>query len=187
MNGSAGAYLPRALAGDRAGGDRTGLAAGIGLPGPAATGTCNPPVPSSQDWREGGSEWPLRSFLEFGPLPGAVPCARLHARHVTWEWGLAGLSEDTELLVSELVTNAVQASRSLRLTAPVRMWLLSDSARVLILVWDACGQPPVRMEAGQEAEGGRGLLLVEAISSQWDWYATQERGGKVVWALSALR
>jgi len=36
-------------------------------------------------------QWPLQSFLELGALPGAVPCARLHARHVLWEWGLASL------------------------------------------------------------------------------------------------
>jgi len=52
---------------------------------------------------------PLRSYLELGALPTAVPCARLHARQLVWEWGLDGLAESSELLVSELVTNAVQA------------------------------------------------------------------------------
>jgi hypothetical protein len=33
------------------------------------------------------SDWPLRSYLELAALPGAVPCARLHARQVLWEWG----------------------------------------------------------------------------------------------------
>ena len=51
-------------------------------------------------------QWPLCSYLELGALPTAVPCARLHARHLLWEWGLNGLAADTELLVSELVTNA---------------------------------------------------------------------------------
>jgi hypothetical protein len=31
-------------------------------------------------------DWPLHSYLELGTLPGAVPCARLHTRHVLWEW-----------------------------------------------------------------------------------------------------
>jgi anti-sigma regulatory factor (Ser/Thr protein kinase) len=133
-------------------------------------------------------EWPLSSFLELGALAGAVPCARLHARQVVWEWGLTGLSQDIELLVSELITNAVQASQSTRQAASVRLWLLSERTRVLILVWDASGRPPVRMDADQEAEGGRGLMLVEAISDQWNWYSVQDReGGKVVWALSVLR
>jgi hypothetical protein len=34
-----------------------------------------------------GASWPLRSHLELGALPSAVPCARLHAKHVLWEWG----------------------------------------------------------------------------------------------------
>ena len=44
--------------------------------------------------------WPLRSFLELGALPTAVPCARLPARHLVWEWGLDGLVESSELLAS---------------------------------------------------------------------------------------
>ena len=62
-------------------------------------------------------QWPLRSYLELGALPTAVPCARLHARHLLWEWGLNGLAADTELLVSELVTNAVKATAERRQAA----------------------------------------------------------------------
>jgi hypothetical protein len=51
--------------------------------------------------------WPLRTFLELGALPSAVPCARLHTRQLLWEWGLAAdLADTAELLVSEIVTNA---------------------------------------------------------------------------------
>jgi len=126
---------------------------------------------------------PLRDFIELGALPGAVPCARLHARQLMWEWRITGLSESVELLVSELITNGVAASQSLERIFPVRLWLLSDKSRVLILVWDASTQAAVRIETNEEAESGRGLLLVEAISSQWDWHPTQEIGGKVVWAM----
>ena len=56
--------------------------------------------------------WPLRSFLELGALPSAVPCARLHTRHLLWEWGLTGLTDSAELLVSEIVTNAVQITQA---------------------------------------------------------------------------
>ena len=71
-------------------------------------------------------DWPLQSFLELGALPGAVPCARLHARHVVREWGLAALGDGTELAVSELMTNAVQVARAMSQADPVRLWLLSD-------------------------------------------------------------
>lgn len=130
-------------------------------------------------------EWPLRSFLELGALPGAVPCARLHARQVVWEWGLARLGDDIEILVSELVTNAVAASRSQDQVSPVRLWLLSDKACVLVMVQDASSRAPARVDADDDAESGRGLLLVEAISGQWGWNRTRETGGKVVWAMTA--
>ena len=135
-------------------------------------------------------QWPLLSFLELGALPGAVPCARLHARHVLWEWGLAGLAESTELLVSEMITNGVQASRTMT-QAAVRLWLVSDRARVVVLAWDASPLPPVRADPGADAENGRGLLLVDAISERWGWYFPDEQActaapgqpGKVVWAI----
>ena len=66
------------------------------------------------------------------------------------------------------------------------MWLLADKTQVQILVWDASPQAPVRGSASAEAESGRGLLLVDAISDQWDWYFSRETGGKVVWALASM-
>jgi anti-sigma regulatory factor (Ser/Thr protein kinase) len=129
-------------------------------------------------------QWPLQDFLELGALASAVPCARLHARQVLWEWKLRSLGESTELLVAELVTNAVKASRAMTQPSPVRQWLASDSAQVLILVWDASSQPPVRMNTSSEDENGRGLLLVEAISEQWGWYFRDDSDGKFVWAIA---
>ena len=127
------------------------------------------------------ARWPLRSFLELGALPGAVPCARLHARQVLWEWGVGAAAQSTELVVSELVTNAVQASRAMR-QAAVRVWLVSDRAQVVVFVWDASPQPPARADPGEEAESGRGLLLVEAVAQRWGYFGYDGRG-KVVWAL----
>ena len=88
--------------------------------------------------------WPLSTSLPLGALPGATPCARLHARAVLTEWGLGELAEAAELIVSELVTNAVRAS-----TAPdgrprydgtgmpvVVLRMASDGIRLLIEVWD---------------------------------------------------
>lgn len=141
------------------------------------------------------SDWPLQSHLELAALRSAVPCARLHARQVLWEWSQAALAEAVELLVSELVTNAVQASAQLagdqRARADacgmltVRFWLASDRLRVLIQVWDSCEWMPQRQEPRPEAEIGRGLLLVEALSSEWGASVDTQWGGKVVWALLA--
>ncbi len=112
-----------------------------------------------------------------------MPCARYHARQILWEWRLTPLSETAELVVDELVTNAVSASRSLDWPSPVRIWLLSDRASVLVLVWDANPEPPVRIDPEDDAEGGRGLVLVEALSTRWDWYAGPGTAGKLVHAL----
>jgi len=68
---------------------------------------------------------------------------------------------------------------------PVRLWLLSDRARVLVLVRDADPRLPVRIDADELAESGRGLQLVKAITTQWDAYATPQAGGKVVRAVIA--
>jgi anti-sigma regulatory factor (Ser/Thr protein kinase) len=131
-------------------------------------------------------QWPLRSFLQLGALPGATPCARLHARHVLHEWRISGHADTAELLVSELITNAVKAAQLLEHGPPVRLRLLSDSARLLIEVWDGNMQPPrpAPLENEHPApldESGRGLLLVEMLSMRWSWRLTDNPRGKVVW------
>jgi anti-sigma regulatory factor (Ser/Thr protein kinase) len=130
--------------------------------------------------------WPLQDFLELGALVSAVPCARLHARQVLWEWGIGNLGDSAELLVTELITNAVTASRETGRDSAVRLWLLSDSAQILILVWDASPRPPVLTDASDEAEHGRGLMLVDAVSEQWGWYSREASDGKFVWAITRL-
>ena len=67
----------------------------------------------------------------------------------------------------------------------VRLGLLSDSAQILILVWDASPQPPVLTDVTGEAEHGRRLRIVDAVSEQWGWYASGN--GKFVWAIVRLR
>ncbi len=129
------------------------------------------------------NEWPLRDFFEFGALPGAVPCARLHARLVLAEWGLSEQVDQVELVVSELLTNAIEASRSPEWVPPVRLWLFSDRSRIVVLVWGTNPRLPVRIDANELAESGRGLQLVDALTTQWDAYATPQDDGKIVRAV----
>jgi anti-sigma regulatory factor (Ser/Thr protein kinase) len=130
--------------------------------------------------------WPLRSSLELGALSTAVPCACLHVKHVLWEWGLNGLAESAELLVSELVTNAVNASGQPGQT--VSLNLAGNATRVLIEVRDADPRPPAPSEPGEPgADGtGDGVLLIAALSTNWNWYPTQDPPGKVVWCELAV-
>jgi hypothetical protein len=126
--------------------------------------------------------WPLRTSLELGALPTAASCACLHVKHVLWEWGQHSLVESAELLVSELVTNAVDATGQPGQTVSVNLagTGTGTGTRVLIEVWDADPQPPGPRGPG-EAGPGDGVLLVAALSSRWDWYPTQDPAGKVVW------
>jgi anti-sigma regulatory factor (Ser/Thr protein kinase) len=119
-----------------------------------------------------------------GALEGAVPSARAHVRQVLREWNHAGLGEDAGLVASELVTNAVRASTGLGpAIAPVRIWLGSDTHHVLLAVADASPRPPVRLNLAPDAEGGRGLALVEALSARWGWHPTTMASlAKIVWA-----
>lgn len=168
------------------GGITTVLGSGVPAPGRRhrQRDAMEPDPPSSRKGKITISEWPLRTFMELGALSGAVPCARLHAREVLWEWALmTELRENSELVVSELITNAISASQATG-HASVQLWLLSDRTQVLIMVGDASTQRPTRIDADEEAESGRGLLLVEAISAQWGWYFPDGGiAGKVTWAL----
>jgi anti-sigma regulatory factor (Ser/Thr protein kinase) len=167
---------------------RTGPAAAAGSwddPPASRAGVRIPPFIMRQ--RRGMNDrWPLQDFLELGALVSAVPCARLHARQVLWEWGIGNLGDSAELLVTELIANAVTASREAGRDSEVRLWLLSDSAQILILVWDASPRPPVLTDASDEAEHGRGLMLVDAVSEQWGWYPREDSDGKFVWAITRL-
>jgi hypothetical protein len=127
------------------------------------------------------AQWPYHSFLPLGALPGAVPCARLHTTAVLWEWGMDWLSQPAELAVSELVTNAVRASLEARQArqAPdgrpaglpvIALRLAGDRERLLVEVSDHDSHPPVPTMLDPERDGGRGLLLVEAVSERWGYY-----------------
>jgi anti-sigma regulatory factor (Ser/Thr protein kinase) len=124
--------------------------------------------------------YPLTSHLELGARPTAVPCARMITKQAVREWELPDLVETAELLVSELVTNAIRASGGVP-DPVIRLWLVSDRSNLVIRVWDGSGDLPVCQDAGPDSECGRGLLLAEALSKDWGVY---RRGhGKVVWVL----
>src|SRR5215470_12318654 len=132
-----------------------------------------------------GTATHLSSALVFAPLPTAVPCARLHAVHVLHEWGLRHLAEDAALVVSELITNAIDASVVLPERPPVTLRLLATGAALVIEAWDHSPLDLEPRQADADDECGRGLAVVAALSTRWG----TERTGyqrKVVWAEIAL-
>ena len=138
------------------------------------------------------ARWAVQTVLAIAALPTATPCARLHARNIACEWGLRNLADTIELVVSELVTNAVGASTDHdgrpRYTAEhglacVHLRLSTDGVAALVEVWDENFQLPAPTLANLDDESGRGLMLVDALAERWGWDIPPSGRGKVVWAL----
>ncbi|WP_326666350.1 SpoIIE family protein phosphatase [Streptomyces sp. NBC_00385] len=105
--------------------------------------------------------------------PRSVGRARELARGRLLAWDLDDLVDTTELLVSELVTNALRYGEG-----EIRLRLLRD--RTLVCeVWDAGLVQPRRRRARDTDEGGRGLQLVGLLSAAWGSRRTPR--GKTVW------
>jgi anti-sigma regulatory factor (Ser/Thr protein kinase) len=117
-----------------------------------------------------------RSFsIDFGIWLGTPFMARMMTRHMLSEWQVAPESIDVAvLLASELVTNAVV----FRPAAPVRdgyvpyitLALRHSAGLAVIEVSDENENPPEPGVADLESEGGRGLMLVQALSREWSYY-----------------
>ncbi|SDN74713.1 PAS domain S-box-containing protein [Streptomyces sp. cf386] len=105
--------------------------------------------------------------------PRSVGRAREYARNRLLSWDLEPLVDTTELLVSELVTNALRYGEG-----EIRLRLLLD--RTLVCeVWDSGLVQPRRRRARDTDEGGRGLQLVGLLSAAWGSRRTPR--GKTVW------
>ncbi|MFE3475142.1 MULTISPECIES: SpoIIE family protein phosphatase [unclassified Streptomyces] len=116
-------------------------------------------------------------YLE--PEDAAPGRARRLARRALSRWGLEELSDEVELLVSEVVTNAVRYAER-----PVTLRLLrTDILRCE--VGDDSPQLPRQRRARETDEGGRGLFLVNRLARRWG--ATRLSTGKVVWFEMATR
>ncbi|WP_148589213.1 SpoIIE family protein phosphatase [Streptomyces sp. WAC01526] len=112
------------------------------------------------------------------PEARSVARARELARDQLTDWGLQDLVDTTELLVSELVTNALRHGHG-----EIRLRLLLDRSLVCE-VWDADLAQPRRRRARDTDEGGRGLQLVGLLSEGWGSRRTPR--GKTVWFELAL-
>jgi hypothetical protein len=131
------------------------------LPSQGRTAACSTPMAATAGC------WLMRTHLELGAYASAVPCARGHVWSVAVEWGLRNLADTAELLASELVTNAINACQHLGSFEPpvVRLWPVSDRISLIIHVWDACKEMPVRKDADADDLSGRGLMIIDTLSA----------------------
>jgi anti-sigma regulatory factor (Ser/Thr protein kinase) len=128
-----------------------------------------------------------QTSLILGPLATAPGTARGTLSTALTLWGLAHLNDDAEAITSELVTNAITASRAAAPPGteprPVILWITARNAELCIRVWDPDPDPPPLHQPppGPLTENGRGLLIVTALSDQWGWHPAPD-SGKYVWA-----
>ncbi|MEV6739708.1 SpoIIE family protein phosphatase [Streptomyces sp. NPDC051104] len=119
------------------------------------------------------AEWPVPTD------PAAVGEVRASVTRQLARWGLEELTFTTELILSELVTNAIRYGG-----APVRVRMLYDRS-LICEVFDGSTTSPHLRYAAMTDEGGRGLFLVAQLTERWGTRYTPR--GKVIWAEQPLR
>ncbi len=134
--------------------------------------------------------------LALAAVPTAVRCSRMFVRLCLRQWGLPSLADDGELVISELVTNAVQATgvtdaaprwSQLAGLATIHVRVMLFERSIVIAVWDRDPAAPVLVEPGlPDGENGRGLSIVAALCQRWDYFL-YDGGGKCVWAELAMQ
>ncbi|GGX01718.1 hypothetical protein GCM10010297_24200 [Streptomyces malachitofuscus] len=105
--------------------------------------------------------------------PAAVGDARSAVVRQLSEWGLDSLEFTTELIVSELVTNAIRYA-----SGPIGLRLIRDRS-LICEVSDGSGTSPRPRHARTTDEGGRGLMIVAQLAHRWGTRHTST--GKVIW------
>ncbi|MCT7350998.1 SpoIIE family protein phosphatase [Streptomyces sp. 15-116A] len=111
--------------------------------------------------------------------PAAVPRVRAEATLRLESWGLGEAAFTTELILSELVTNAIRYGKS-----PITLRLVRDRDSLICEVGDGTSTSPHLRRATVTDEGGRGLFLVAQLSRRWGTRYTDR--GKIIWAEQAL-
>jgi hypothetical protein len=145
---------------------------GLGDAGGGATGARN-------DSALGGGDGDV---MEMWPAtPRTVPRARRKLAEALDGWGLKDIAATATLVLSELVTNAVTHSHARGHLVQTRF--IRTDRGVRLEVHDASRALPVKQRATDDAEEGRGLALVEALTGPECWgYGSRPGIGKMVWA-----
>ena len=115
---------------------------------------------------------------DLAPDPSVVATARKKASDQLGLWGLEELTFTTELVVSELVTNAIRHAQ-----APIQLRLIQNQS-LICEVADGSNASPHPRRARTFDEGGRGLLLVAQLTDRWG--TRQTPTGKIIWAEQSL-
>lgn len=148
------------------GGEHLGRLPGAATPDPLASGAV--------------SAGPAAAF-DLPAAPASVGTARRVLRDLLAAWGVAGdIRDDTVLVASELVTNALVHAAGERIACRVR-WA-AGRVRVEVEDQNRGSFRPVPRQSGPDDQNGRGLFLVDALTADWGVTAVSGRPARVVWA-----
>jgi hypothetical protein len=142
---------------------------------------------------------PAVTSRPLSPVPEEARNARQFVRELLTCWGLEYLTDDAEIIIAELVGNAVRhglsssggvTTRRIPSRARssdggafgLRLCLLRRVGEVMLAVTDPSGEAPTPREPSYTGESGRGLQIVGALSYVWGW-SPIEGHGKAVWAV----
>jgi len=139
------------------------------------------PVPSAW-W-----ETPAVTTRALSARPEEARTARRFVREMLTCWGLQPLADDAEMIVDELVVNAVLHGTRAGLTQAnpatvLRLCLLRRAGEVMLAVVDPGNETPMPRQPDWGGESGRGLQIVGALSHVWGWSPVAGHG-KAVWAV----
>lgn len=110
--------------------------------------------------------------------PAAARVARSLAVSAVEAWGLLDVRDDVELVVSELVTNALRLGARIALLIALR----PGTDQIEVAVWDDAPGVPEPRPQRPDAESGRGLFIVGARADAWGCRPGRDGVGKVTWA-----
>jgi anti-sigma regulatory factor (Ser/Thr protein kinase) len=143
------------------------------------------PVPSAW-W-----ETPAVTTRALSARPEEARTARRFVRELLTCWGLEALADDAEMIVDELVVNAVlhgtpagptRSYQGSAMTTVLRLCMLRRAGEVMVAVVDPGNETPIPRQTDWAGENGRGLQIVAALSHVWGWSPIAGHG-KAVWAV----
>ena len=111
--------------------------------------------------------------------PYSAQLARFYIRATLTYHDLDEFAEDAETIASELVTNAVIHADAMKFG--IEVMRLAGSGAVALIVTDPSPNPPIKRYPIGDTERGRGLTIIDALSTTWGW--RPQHPGKAVYAI----
>jgi anti-sigma regulatory factor (Ser/Thr protein kinase) len=132
-------------------------------------------------------ETPAVTTRALSARPEEARTARQFVRELLTCWGLEAMVDDAEMIIDELVVNAVLHGTRAGVLGPaastvLRLCMLRRVGEVMIAVVDPGNEAPVPRQPDWTGENGRGLQIVGALSHVWGWSPIAGHG-KAVWAV----